>query len=70
MEGIAVAAIYPSLILIMPVRYAVNSHHIRIIQLSSALELLEKYKSVSKQQRDGRTISSASSRGIKINFTK
>ncbi|MFU7592115.1 hypothetical protein ACMX9J_24550 [Priestia sp. RMT2NF4] len=40
MKGIAFSAILPSLILITPVRYAVNSDHIHIIQVSSVRELL------------------------------
>lgn len=63
------AAIYPSVILITPIRYAVSSEHIRIIQVTSINELMEKYKSSAKQQRDGRPRTSASSGGIKINLT-
>jgi len=64
------AAIFPSVILITPVHYAVNSDHIRIIQVPSIHELMEKYKSSGKQQRDGRPrVSSSSSNGIKINLT-
>lgn len=62
-------AIFPSVILITPIRYAVSSDHIRIIQVSSIHELMEKYKSVGKQQRDGKPRTSASSGGIKINLT-
>ena len=63
------AAIFPSVILITPVRYAVSSDHIRIIQVTSIHELMEKYKSSVKQQRDGRTRTSPSNGGIKINLT-
>jgi len=63
------SAIFPSLILITPVRYAVSSDHIRIIQVASIHELMEKYKGSSKQQRDAKPIKSASSGGIKINLT-
>ncbi len=61
------AAIFPSVILITPVRYAVSSEHIRIIQVASIHELMEKYKSAGKQQRDGRLKPSVSSGRIKIN---
>ncbi|QTL52593.1 hypothetical protein [Priestia aryabhattai] len=63
------AAIFPSVILITPVRYAISSDHIRIIQVSSIHELMERYKSAGKQQRDGKPRASASSGGIKINLT-
>jgi len=63
------AAIFPSVILITPVRYAVSSEHIRIIQVISIDELMEKYRSTAKQQRDGRSRVSSSSNGIKINLT-
>jgi hypothetical protein len=63
------AAIFPTVILITPIRYAVPSEHIRIIQVDSIHELMEKYKSSAKQQRDGRTRTPASSGGIKINLT-
>ncbi|WP_455931107.1 hypothetical protein [Priestia aryabhattai] len=63
------AAIFPSVILITPVRYAVSSEHIRIIQVTSIDELMEKYRSSAKQQRGGKPRTSASSGGIKINFT-
>jgi len=62
-------ALFPSVILITPVRYAVSSDHIRIIQVASIHELMEKYKSSAKQQRDGKPKTSASSGGIKINLT-
>ncbi|MBE2978848.1 hypothetical protein IHQ55_30785, partial [Bacillus megaterium] len=58
-----------SVILITPVRYAVSSEHIRIIQVISIDELMEKYRSTAKQQRDGRSRVSSSSNGIKINLT-
>ncbi|WP_426629903.1 hypothetical protein [Priestia megaterium] len=64
------AAIFPYVILITPVRYAVSSEHIRIIQVISIDELMEKYRSSAKQQRDGRSrVSSSPSNGIKINLT-
>jgi len=63
------APIFPSVILITPVRYAISSEHIRIIQVASIYELMEKYKSAGKQQREGKPRSSASSSGIKINLT-
>jgi len=63
------AAIFPSVILITPVRYAVSSEHIRIIQVISINELMEKYRSSAKHQRDGRPRTSASSGGIRINLT-
>ncbi|MGN7233364.1 hypothetical protein ACTHQ0_26675 [Priestia megaterium] len=63
------AAIFPSVILITPVRYAVSSEHIRIIQVASIHELMEKYRSSAKQQRDAKPIKSASSGWIKINLT-
>ena len=63
------AAIFPSVILITPVRYAVSSDHIRIIQIASIHELMEKYKGSAKQQRDGRSRVPSSSNGIKINLT-
>ncbi|MCM3196930.1 hypothetical protein M3624_27550, partial [Priestia megaterium] len=64
------APIFPSVILITPVRYAVNSDYIRIIQVASIHELMERYKSSSKQQRDAKLIKpAASSGGIKINLT-
>jgi hypothetical protein len=62
--------IFPSVILITPVRYTVSSEHIRIIQVISIDELMEKYRSSAKQQRDGKSrVSSSSSNGIKINLT-
>ncbi|MFP7737090.1 hypothetical protein ACLHDF_27970 [Priestia aryabhattai] len=61
--------IFPSVILITPVRYAVSSEHIRLIQVASIHELMEKYKSSGKHQRDGKPRTSASSGGIKINLT-
>lgn len=63
------AAIFPSVILITPIRYAVSSDYFRLIQVASIHELMEKYKSVGKQQRDGKPRASASSGGIKINLT-
>ncbi|WDL89820.1 hypothetical protein IUJ58_26075 (plasmid) [Priestia aryabhattai] len=63
------AAIFPSVMLITPIRYAVSSEHIRIIQVASIHELMEKYRSSAKHQRDGRPTTSASSGAIKINLT-
>jgi hypothetical protein len=63
------SAIFPSVILITPVRYAVSSDHVHIIQVATIHELMEKYKGSAKQQRDERSRSSASSSGIKINLT-
>ena len=63
------AAIFPSVILITPIRYAVSSDYFRLIQVASIHELMEKYKSVGEQQRDGKPRASASSGGIKINLT-
>jgi hypothetical protein len=63
------APIFPSIMLITSVRYAVSSNHIRIIQVSSIHELMEKYKSSHKKQREERPKSSSSSNGIKINLT-
>jgi hypothetical protein len=61
--------VFPSVILITPVRYAVSSDHIRIIQVATIHELMEKYKGSTKPQRDAKPIKSASSGGIKINLT-
>jgi hypothetical protein len=63
------SAIFPSVILITPVRYAVSSDHIRIIQVASIHELMEKYKSSIKQQREAKPITQSSSSGIRINLT-
>ncbi|MGC9935389.1 hypothetical protein [Priestia aryabhattai] len=63
------SAIFPSVILITPVRYAASSEHIRIIQVASIHELMQKYKSADKQQREGRSRTSVYSSGIKINLT-
>jgi len=63
------AAIFPSVILITPIRYAVSSDYFRLIQVASIHELMEKYKSVGKQQRDGKPRATASSGGIKISLT-
>ena len=62
------APIFPSVILITPVRYAVNSDHIRIIQVASIHELMEKHKDSSKQIKEARSRPLASSGGIKINL--
>ncbi|USL45861.1 hypothetical protein [Priestia megaterium] len=61
--------IFPSVILITPVRYAVSSDHVRIIQVASIHELMEKYKGSGKQQREAKPRTSASLGGIKINLT-
>ncbi|PGN05100.1 hypothetical protein [Priestia megaterium] len=63
------SAIFPSVILITPVRYAVNSEHIRIIQVASVHELMEKYKSSAKSQKEARTKTAHSSGEIRINLT-
>jgi hypothetical protein len=63
------SAIFPSVILITPVRYAVHCDHIRLIQVASIHELMEKYKSSSTQTKEARLRPSASSGGIKINLT-
>ncbi len=62
-------ALFPSVILITPVRYAVNSEHIRIIQTGSIHELMEKYKSPAKSQREARSRTNVSSGGVKIKLT-
>jgi len=62
-------AIFPTVILITPVRYAVSSDHIRIIQVANIHELMEKYKGSSKQTKEVRSRTTSSSRGIKINLT-
>ena len=62
-------AIFPTIMLMTPVRYAVSSEHIRIIQVACIHELMEKYKSSSKQTKEARSRPSASSGGIKINLT-
>ncbi|MGG0747309.1 hypothetical protein ABDI02_03540 [Priestia megaterium] len=63
------SAIFPSVILITPIRYAVSSDHIRIIQVASIHELMEKYKGSSKQTKEVRSRTTSSSGGIKINLT-
>ncbi|QTL52627.1 hypothetical protein [Priestia aryabhattai] len=63
------AAIFPSVILITPVRYAVSSDHIRIIQVASIDKLMEKYKSASKHPKETRERAQSSSGSIKINLT-
>ncbi|MET3689720.1 hypothetical protein ABIC37_005270 [Priestia megaterium] len=63
------AAIFPSVMVITPVRYALSSEQFRIIQVASIHELMEKYKNSGKQRRDTKPIKSASSGGIKINLT-
>ncbi|MFF2597341.1 hypothetical protein ACFVSZ_28860 [Priestia megaterium] len=63
------APIFPSVILITPVRYAINSDHIRIIQVASIHELMEKYKSSPKQTKEARSRPSASSSSIRIHLT-
>ncbi|PGX39107.1 hypothetical protein COE67_17985 [Priestia megaterium] len=62
-------AIFPSVILITHIRYAATSDHIRIIQVASIYELMEKYKGSSKQTKEARVRPSPSSGGIKINLT-
>ncbi|MCR8926667.1 hypothetical protein NLI92_001996 [Priestia megaterium] len=62
-------AVFPTVILITSVRYAVYSDHIRIIQVSSIHELMEKYKGSSKQAKEVRSRTTSSSGGIKINLT-
>ncbi|MGC3792175.1 hypothetical protein [Priestia aryabhattai] len=63
------SAIFPSIILITPVRYAVSSDHIRIIQVTSIHELMEKYKSPAKLQKEARSRTNVSSGGVKIKLT-
>ncbi len=64
------SAIFPSIILITPVRYAVSSDHIRIIQVASIHELMEKYKEFCETTKRWKVKGpSASSGGIKINLT-
>ncbi|WP_182007279.1 hypothetical protein, partial [Priestia aryabhattai] len=63
------AAIFPSVILITTVRYVVSSEHIRIIQVASIHELMNKYKGYGKKYRDGRPRSLVSSEGVKVNLT-
>ena len=63
------SSIFPSVILITSIRYAVSSEHIRIIQVASIHELMEKYKGSGKQQKDVRPRTRASSGGIKISLT-
>ena len=63
------APIFPSVILITPVRYAVSSDYIRIIQVTSIHELMEKYKSPAKSQREARSRTNVSSGGVKIKLT-
>ncbi|MGG3123115.1 hypothetical protein ABEP18_21300 [Priestia megaterium] len=62
------AAIFPSVILVTPIRYAVSSDHFRIIQVASIHELMKKYKSPNKQHH-AKTKSNTSSSGITINLT-
>ncbi|WP_280166719.1 hypothetical protein [Priestia aryabhattai] len=61
--------IFPSVILITPVRYAVSSDHIRIIQVANIHELMEKYKGTSKQTKEVSSRTTSSSGRIKINLT-
>ncbi|PFV93107.1 hypothetical protein [Priestia megaterium] len=63
------SAIFPSVILITPIHYAVSSDYIRIIQVASIHELMEKYKGSSKQTKEVRSRTKSSSGGIKINLT-
>lgn len=53
----------------MPIRYALSSEHIRIIQVTSIHELMGKYKSSASKTKEARVKPSASSGGIKINLT-
>lgn len=62
-------AVFPTVILITSVRYAAKSDHIRIIQAGSIHELMEKYKSSTKQQKEAKPITQSSSGGIRINLT-
>ena len=61
-------AIFPSVILITPIRYAVSSNHLRIIQVASIHELMEKYKGSQKQKKEEKPRMHSSSTGIKINL--
>lgn len=63
------SAIFPSIILITPVRYAMSSDHIRIIQVASIHELMEKYKSPAKSQKEARSRTNVSSGGVRIKLT-
>ncbi|GAB1763321.1 hypothetical protein [Priestia megaterium] len=63
------APLFPSIMLITPVRYTVASDHIRIIQVTSIHGLMEKYKSSAKSQKEARTKTAPSSGGIRINLT-
>ncbi|MGO0263745.1 hypothetical protein ACTL7R_30675 [Priestia aryabhattai] len=63
------SAIFPSIILITPVLYAVSSDHIRIIQVASIHELMEKYKSPAKSQKEARSRTNVSSGGVRIKLT-
>jgi hypothetical protein len=47
----------------------VSSEHIRIIQVASIQELMDKYKGSGKQQKDAKPRTRASSGGIKISLT-
>ncbi|WP_374989545.1 hypothetical protein Q5794_30090 (plasmid) [Priestia megaterium] len=62
-------AVFPSVILITPIRYALSSEHIRIIQVASIHELMEKYKGSAKQAKEARVKTPSSSGRIKINLT-
>ncbi|WP_370695738.1 hypothetical protein AB0764_27405 (plasmid) [Priestia megaterium] len=61
--------IFPSVILVTPVRYAVSSEHIRLIQVANIHELMEKYKSPVKSQKEARSRTNVSSGGVKIKLT-
>ncbi|MGR6342530.1 hypothetical protein ACU5CE_32865 [Priestia megaterium] len=61
--------IFPSVILITPVRYAVSSENIRIIQVASIHEFMEKYKGSTTQRREAKPVTQSSSGGIRINLT-
>jgi hypothetical protein len=63
------AAVFPCVILITPVRYVVSLDYIRIIQVASIHELMEKYKNSAKQIKNtGPRIQSSFGR-IRINLT-
>ncbi|PFE34186.1 hypothetical protein CN270_10825 [Priestia megaterium] len=61
-------AIFPSVILVTPVRYAVTSDHIRIIQVTSIHELMEKYKNPQVQQKEAKIRKQSFSSGNRINL--
>ncbi|WP_369361792.1 hypothetical protein [Priestia megaterium] len=63
------SSIFPSVILITPIRYAVSSDHFRVIQVGSIPELMEKSKSNNNQQRKVKPVIHSSSNGVKVNLT-